>query len=237
MENKITTIYCCYHNEVQNDADSQFVWINGADDPLNKFLCEFSAFRKIYETDMTSSYIGFCHYRRKIFKNDIDYNWVDNDHCIAYSKMQHYPGSVNDCYGIRRWSKPTWCNCRNLYFDWIDYIRQIGHTEYFEGDELTAKLGLFITHSCCVMPRYHFMNMCSYILGYFDYIDEKYQFNKMPSKYNEYTSNHIIDYSASWMGTTRLFAYLGEWLVSNYIVTKFNQNSIKYLHKHDYLTN
>ena len=76
-----------------------------------------------------------------------------------------------------------------------------------------------------------------YILGYFDYIDEKYQFNKMPNKYNEYTSNHIIDYSASWMGTTRLFAYLGEWLVSNYIVTKFNQNSIKYLHKHDYLTN
>ena len=72
---------------------------------------------------------------------------------------------------------------------------------------------------------------------YFDYIDEKYQFNKMPNKYNEYTSNHIIDYSASWMGTTRLFAYLGEWLVSNYIVTKFNQNSIKYLHKHDYLTN
>ena len=62
-------------------------------------------------------------------------------------------------------------------------------------------------------------------------------FNKMPNKYNEYTSNHIIDYSASWMGTTRLFAYLGEWLVSNYIVTKFNQNSIKYLHKHDYLTN
>ena len=37
MKNKITTIYCCYHNEVQNDADSQFVWINGADDPLNKF--------------------------------------------------------------------------------------------------------------------------------------------------------------------------------------------------------
>lgn len=170
-----TTIYCCYHEPSQISNDNNILtWVYGQNDPLNKFISEFSAYRYIYENDINSEYIGICHYRRQLYENDIDYEWLTNDKCIAYTKMQHFPGRPHDAYSIRRWSKPTWFNCRSLYFDWIEYIRSINCLEYFEGDEFTAYQGLFIYRSICVMNRYHFMNLCQYVLGFLDFIDNKY---------------------------------------------------------------
>lgn len=238
-----TKLYCCYHNEQQkiDFKNDNLIWIYGPNDPLNKYISEMSLYKWIFENDKTSDIIGVCHYRRQLYLKDIDYNFINDNRCIVYE----YAYFRNNDYhlGIREWSRPQWFNCRFIYFDWIEYLRNNNLLHYYEADEFSADQGIFITKCICIMNRNHFMNMCKYIFGFLDFIDCKYLLNKNPNNYEAFVNNWRNNYVNNnyLAGTTvtnepfninydmriRLLSYLCEWLVSNYIVANFTFDNIK----------
>jgi len=231
-----TTIYCCYHNKQQkiNFKNDNLFWVYGPNDPLNEFYSEFSMFKWIYMNDKNSDYIGCCHYRRQLNINEIDYKYLDNNHCIVLNRMLcDKPGA----YGIRKWSRIDWQDCEWLYFDFIEYIRtKDDYIKYYHADELSADINLMYSRSTFIMNRYHFFNLWEFIGGFFDFIDKKYNLNYNYTKYQNFLLNYRNKSgkfsNQSWFYKLyhRLFAYIGEWLVSDYIVANFNLKNVKYIH-------
>lgn len=238
MTNNVT-IYCCYHTPKQKlqYKNSNLVWIYGPNDHLNKFFSEFSMFKWIYENDKYSKYIGCCHYKRQFQLHDIDYNYLDDEHCIVLNR-RIIPSMNTDRYGsIRKWSRPDWQDCEFIYFDFIDYIRsKEEYIKYYHADEFCAENSLFYSRSSFIMNRRHFFNLWEYIGGFFDYLDYKYELNHDFNTYDKFMKYYALNYgketTQGWFNeytTHRLFAYLGELLVSNYITANFALLNVKYL--------
>lgn len=231
------TKYCCYHDPQQLIDYNLFETRNfklyyGPNDKLNPFLSEFSMFKYIYENDVDSDYIWTTHYRRVQHDNGFDTFKVNDNSCQVVSM-------VPNCRGLRHWANYNWTNCEFLYNDWVDYVTiKYGKDNiYLRTDKKYFDEGApFYSFSCFILTRKHFFALCSFVLGFFEYIDNKYQLNHDPEKYKEFiyvkwfdkTEGHIVQhydedfnyYIIEPFYIRRLLAYMGEWLCSIYIEAK-----------------
>ena len=233
-----TSIYCCYHKPIQKTQypNEDVIWIYGPSHQLNGYFNELTMFKYIYETDKDSQYIGCCHYRRQFHLKDIDYDYLDDDHCITLNRRIN-PEQCTDRYGsIRWWSNPKWQDCEFLYFDFLDYIRtKDDYLKYYHADEFCYEHQCFYARNCFIMNRFHFFKLCEHIGGFYDYIDKKYELNHDHRKYYDFLKNYkntcgkITEQGWFNNGAMRLFGYMGELLTSNYIVANFNLDNVKYL--------
>lgn len=237
------TKYCCYHDKQQltdyNLSETEnFKLYYGPDDILNPFLSEFSMFKYIYVNDVDSDYIWTTHYRRLQPDNLFDKNKVNDYSCQVQSM-------VAGCWGLRHWAGYYWTNCEFLYNDWVYYVieKYGANNDFIKTDNrYFVKQGNFYDKCSFILTRKHFFELCDFVLGFFEYIDNKYQLNHNPEKYKEFiylkwydkTEGHIIHmktdlweyYTIKPFYIRRLLSFMGEWLCSIYIETKISN---KYL--------
>lgn len=235
IEDKKISIYCCYHDRKQLSfkLNDDLIWYYGPYDPLNKFLSEFSLFKYVYNNDKNSDIIGLCHYRRQLLK--VYTSYVDNEHCIVLNKNK-FDVNIVKCFNIYNWSRSNCWNCEFMYDCWIEFLLKNNiYDKYYFADNYIQDNNIFLNRSCVVLDRNHFIDLYKYVFGVFDYIDNKYNLNHDPDKYQEFVDNwkESIDYTKhplfKWNikhAYVRLFAYFGEYLVSNYICANYNWDNI-----------
>lgn len=223
MNDKLT-IYCCYHRpEDKNDDIPGVQWVFGPDDNMNEFINEISMFKYILENDKDSDYIGTSHYRRRISPNDFDKNLVNEHSCQTMTRLTSDTGGVF-------WNLEGWCSNEHLQCPWLfeDYkeylIEKYGeHNKYLDLNE-KQKTDLFevLQFNSFIMTRNHFINLCDFIFGFYDFEDKKYNFQKDPNKVAQFLDEKFKNFerrpNLAWMSWhRRMFAYFSERLTSVYI--------------------
>lgn len=233
--NKKLNIYCCYHKhdkffthiKQMRISSNNFDFFYGPSGLLNKFLSEFSMFHYIWKNDKISDYIGTCHYRRFINPSSFNISYVNNESCQIYEIIND--NQETGIYGIKSWCSKEWMNCEFLWEDYVEYtIQKYGDNNiYLQTDKLLQERkypsygAFFISRSTFILTRTHFLNLCEFIFGFLDYINNKYKLEYNEYKYTCFIINWYsnIKYKglAKNMVPERLLAYFFEWMCSIYI--------------------
>lgn len=208
---KLST-YVCYHNKSQiNNKKNDEIWFFGPNGYLNEYLSEFSMFYWIWKNDKDSKYITVCHYKRRIYSNRFDINKVNNNSCQCFH--------INKCNYTSYHFFKNIINNDCLLNDYKEYIK-IKYNKYVNFD---YNKDFFIQYSCVTLTSEHFMNMCDYIFGFFEYINQKYKLNYERKKIDIFISKHTIKINRKWFNKKRMFAYMMEMMVSLYITSHIKE--------------
>ena len=227
------SIYCCYHmdDQVKNDDDST-IWFDARRNPLNAFLSEFVMFHHIWKNDKDSKFIGTCHYRRRIRKEDFDQAAFADGGCQVYKVLESKYRTRLPWGGRYSYDLKNYCSnwVLNQFWVWKDYLeyttKKYGKdNQYLNLDEnLRNNRFEFIQFSCGILDREHFMDMCDYIFGFLDFIDKKYKLGYSYEKYEKFINDKFTkDYIEpqhlkGWFHHKRFFGYIFEKMYSFYIM-------------------
>lgn len=234
--------FLCYHdvNQLRDVDTNKYICINGRTDELNDFFSEFSVYKTIYNTykdniNNLPEYISFNHYRRQFSKPDEYYlNLLSPDKVICYEKITDYNNT--GAFGIKEWSGDDWFGCDILYNEFINYVHISNKPKYIDVDYTIRKKRIMYSHSCFIMHKTKFFELCKFIIGFFNYISKKYKLSDYDD-FIEFIDDIYVDkhkngfrlpfgFKFKSKEMYRVFSFCGEWLVSMYVTCNFKESNI-----------
>lgn len=212
-------IWCTYHDPSlieEYDLENKGVYLFYSKDDtlpmknindLQEYWCELVTMWYIWQNQIKSDIVGFCHYRRffdKIYEDEINegccqvYEKVDLPLYIQYKNAHKIEDldTVIECID-RLYGKG------NVYKDYLHHTQS------------------FYNRNMFVMKWMDFNRLCTFVFGvleeYLNIIGIEFD----PKKYEEYCKKEgKVGYDKRWIG------FLGERLVSAFIGTYFKENQI-----------
>ena len=225
-------MFCIYYRINQLDYKSDnTVWIYSGKQHLNLFLNENTTLKYVYDSNTADrEYVGFCSYRRYIFREHIENFQMDENSIIVYNKLVDND-KRKGYFGLNEWSNKNWYCCDYMYNDCLEFFSTIKDINYLEVEKYINEHRIFYNYNCFVMHKKKFEQLVKFIWGgYIDFIDKKYNLNYDPENYKRYCE-HYMNYfkennnsPCSYLLTNhgyRIMAYFIEWLVSYFITANF----------------
>ena len=216
-------IYCSYHlpnlvndyNLKDDDIHIHFptydVYINGTNiNYTNPILCELVTLYYVWKNRLFSEFIGFEHYRRKFDINkiqELDYNkcyvqkLLTDNKCIKYSFYDEHYSHVYN----------TCLLLLKYKYKNMDLYNTLNSTVYF------------IPFNNFIMSYNKFEEMCEIIFPILFDLDNIYNGEFSVDKYKKIFNNNYYN--------IRQLAFLGERLISCYIITYFKLDNILILNE------
>jgi hypothetical protein len=217
-ENKKLEIYGCYHDKdiekFLNETYGNVNWVYGPDLLLNNQLSEFSMWFDLWNFDKISSpYVCLCHYRRIMQESDFSENEVNENSCKVF-KLNPIKWDVTK---LADTSNQHWISEDMVEYVSEKYGKESKYYKYYtEGNNSD-----WLMHATLFLTKERFMDMCDFMFGFVDYIDNKYNLEYNPSKYEEFFTSKeytpFYGFKANLYHGSRYVSYLLEVLVSDYI--------------------
>jgi len=216
------TIYCCYHKDSQLMNDGN-VWYDAKRGLLNPFINEMSMFYWIWKNDKTSKYIGTCHYRRRILKEDVNLDQVTSTSAVGFElKRVDERGEI----GLKSFADAM--QCEHMFADFIEYTKvKYGSENIFIDQERKMRMcgEWTILRNSFVLTRELFMGLCDFAFGYVDFYDKRHGLDYNEKRYYHDAEKWLhqihgkILYNITINDHHRILGYFLEKLVDVYLQT------------------
>lgn len=202
---------------------------------LSPFLSEFVTYYHAFKNDKTHDYFVFEHYRRTVDENDINFTLLDKGFIQAYELCKS-----TRFFNLKRFFTETNTkiieNCFLEYIDTIDkglkdYILNVNYKRF--------GVDMAVQRSVVALNRKNMLEMCEFIIGFFEFFDKKFNLNKEyvkyekfiePIKFGKYSKLYFFN---TFLEKKRVLSFIGEILVSIFCKYKNNfflQKSIAKVH-------
>jgi hypothetical protein len=222
MEEKTIKTYITYFDDNQIEEyglkeDENTVLFKGNDtsysgqsiNHLNTFYCELCTMYYVWKNNLKSDYVVLKQYRRPFDWESVG-KLPDKGEVISFKPIL-FKVPVSYQYAI--------CHGKKRAYSLLRILKD-GGEECKEAYEYFTNGKTLYTNNSMVINWEDFCDMCDFVFGILDKIDNVYGLQYKPNKYfinaKEFTEDGRYDYQTHWV------AYIGERLVSCYIYNRLS---------------